>query len=122
MDDPRAGKIVGTADFLSPEQIRTPLNIGAVERHLLARLHTLLCDLRQGSFPWRRLPFQAQTALGRYPMASTEVHPRLERRVCRYRCRYDGEGTLPCGFNPLPKLPPASNLGRAMQVLSPRLD
>jgi serine/threonine protein kinase len=27
-DDPRAGKIVGTADYLSPEQIRTPLSIG----------------------------------------------------------------------------------------------
>ncbi|MEM6363355.1 MAG: serine/threonine-protein kinase, partial [Planctomycetota bacterium] len=28
LDDPRAGKIVGTADYLSPEQIRTPENIG----------------------------------------------------------------------------------------------
>jgi serine/threonine protein kinase len=28
IDDPRAGKIVGTADYLSPEQIRTPLNVG----------------------------------------------------------------------------------------------
>jgi eukaryotic-like serine/threonine-protein kinase len=28
-DDPRAGKIVGTADFLSPEQIRSPTAIGA---------------------------------------------------------------------------------------------
>jgi serine/threonine protein kinase len=27
-DDPRAGKIVGTADYLSPEQIRTPREIG----------------------------------------------------------------------------------------------
>lgn len=27
-DDPRAGKIVGTADYLSPEQIQTPLNVG----------------------------------------------------------------------------------------------
>jgi eukaryotic-like serine/threonine-protein kinase len=30
MDDPRAGKIVGTADYLSPEQIRTPLQVGPV--------------------------------------------------------------------------------------------
>lgn len=27
LNDPRAGKIVGTADYLSPEQIRTPLDI-----------------------------------------------------------------------------------------------
>jgi serine/threonine protein kinase len=27
-DDPRAGKILGTADYLSPEQIRTPLEVG----------------------------------------------------------------------------------------------
>ena len=27
-DDPRAGKIVGTADYLSPEQIRTPRSVG----------------------------------------------------------------------------------------------
>jgi serine/threonine protein kinase len=27
MNDPRAGKIVGTTDYLSPEQIRTPLEI-----------------------------------------------------------------------------------------------
>lgn len=30
MDDPRSGKIVGTADYLSPEQIRTPLQVGPV--------------------------------------------------------------------------------------------
>ena len=29
MNDPRAGKIVGTTDYLSPEQIRTPLEIKA---------------------------------------------------------------------------------------------
>ncbi len=27
MNDPRAGKIVGTTDYLSPEQIQTPLEI-----------------------------------------------------------------------------------------------
>jgi serine/threonine protein kinase len=29
-EDPRAGKIIGTADYLSPEQIRTPLEITSV--------------------------------------------------------------------------------------------
>ncbi|MCA9191490.1 MAG: serine/threonine protein kinase [Planctomycetales bacterium] len=29
INDPRAGKIVGTADYISPEQIRTPLDIQA---------------------------------------------------------------------------------------------
>ncbi len=28
MEDPRAGKIVGTADYLSPEQIKSPLSVG----------------------------------------------------------------------------------------------
>jgi serine/threonine protein kinase len=30
VDDPRAGKILGTADYLSPEQIKTPLEVGPV--------------------------------------------------------------------------------------------
>lgn len=30
LDDPRAGKILGTADYLSPEQIKTPLEVGPV--------------------------------------------------------------------------------------------
>lgn len=39
-DDPRAGKIVGTADYLSPEQIRSPLNIGPV-----SDIYSLGCTL-----------------------------------------------------------------------------
>ena len=40
VDDPRAGKIVGTADYLSPEQIRTPLEVGPV-----SDIYSLGCTL-----------------------------------------------------------------------------
>lgn len=40
VDDPRAGKIVGTADYLSPEQIRTPLSVGTV-----SDIYSLGCTL-----------------------------------------------------------------------------
>lgn len=39
-DDPRAGKIVGTADYLSPEQIKTPDAVGPV-----ADIYSLGCTL-----------------------------------------------------------------------------
>jgi serine/threonine protein kinase len=39
-DDPRAGKIVGTADYLSPEQIRNPRSIGPA-----SDLYSLGCTL-----------------------------------------------------------------------------
>ncbi len=40
LDDPRAGKIVGTTDFISPEQIRTPLEITPA-----ADIYSLGCTL-----------------------------------------------------------------------------
>ncbi len=39
-DDPRAGKIVGTADYLSPEQIRDPMSVGP-----LSDIYGLGCTL-----------------------------------------------------------------------------
>ncbi len=39
-DDPRAGKIVGTADYLSPEQIRDPMAVGP-----LSDIYSLGCTL-----------------------------------------------------------------------------
>lgn len=40
VNDPRAGKIVGTADYLSPEQIRTPLEVTAA-----SDIYSLGCTL-----------------------------------------------------------------------------
>ncbi len=40
LDDPRAGKIVGTADYLSPEQIRSPLDVRPV-----SDIYSLGCTL-----------------------------------------------------------------------------
>ncbi len=42
-DDPRAGKIVGTADYLAPEMITDPKSCFGRQRHLRARLHAVLC-------------------------------------------------------------------------------
>lgn len=39
-DDPRAGRIVGTADYLSPEQIRSPRDVGP-----LSDIYSLGCTL-----------------------------------------------------------------------------
>jgi serine/threonine protein kinase len=39
-DDPRAGKIVGTADYLSPEQVRDPMSVGP-----LSDIYSLGCTL-----------------------------------------------------------------------------
>lgn len=39
-DDPKAGKIVGTADYLSPEQVRDPMSVGP-----LSDIYSLGCTL-----------------------------------------------------------------------------
>jgi serine/threonine protein kinase len=62
-DDPRAGKIVGTADYLSPEQIRDPMSVGP-----LSDIYSLGCTL-----------YYAITAKVPYPGGDS-------RSKCRRQC------------------------------------
>ncbi|MEZ6080057.1 MAG: protein kinase [Pirellulaceae bacterium] len=50
INDPRAGKIVGTTDYISPEQIRTPLEIHAAS-DIYSWLHALLRRVAKFPFP-----------------------------------------------------------------------
>ena len=70
-EDPRAGKIVGTADYLSPEQIRTPLNVTAV-----SDIYSLGCSLYYAVTG--KVPFPGGTAAEktRRHVQETPWHPR----------------------------------------------
>lgn len=71
LNDPRAGKIVGTTDYISPEQIRTPLEVKPV-----ADIYSLGCTLY-----WAvcgKVPFQGgdtSSKLRRH-LEETPWHPR----------------------------------------------
>lgn len=71
LNDPRAGKIVGTTDYISPEQIRTPLEVKPV-----ADIYSLGCTLY-----WAvcgKVPFQGgdtPSKLRRH-LEETPWHPR----------------------------------------------
>lgn len=70
-NDPRIGKIVGTADYLSPEQIRTPLNItGASD------IYSLGCTLYYAVTG--KVPFPGGTpkSKARRHLEETPWHPR----------------------------------------------
>ncbi len=62
-DDPRYGKIVGTADYLSPDHIHGPLESRAGLGHLLAGLHAVLRGDGQGALPRRHDEGQGQRPL-----------------------------------------------------------
>ncbi|MGN6543567.1 MAG: serine/threonine-protein kinase [Aureliella sp.] len=71
INDPRAGKIVGTADYISPEQIRTPLEIGPA-----ADIYSLGCTLYYAVCS--KVPFpggDTQSKLRRH-LEETPWHPR----------------------------------------------
>jgi eukaryotic-like serine/threonine-protein kinase len=69
--DPRAGKIVGTADYLSPEQIRNPLEVAAV-----SDIYSLGCTLYYAISG--KVPFPGGTARdkARRHLEETPWHPR----------------------------------------------
>lgn len=71
LDDPRAGKIVGTADYLSPEQIRAPLDVRTV-----SDIYSLGCTLYYTVCA--KVPFpggDTQSKLKRH-LEETPWHPR----------------------------------------------
>jgi len=70
-DDPRAGKIVGTADYLSPEQIQTPNDVT-----LVSDIYCLGCTLYYaitGKVPY---PGGTPKSKARRHMTETPWHPR----------------------------------------------
>lgn len=69
--DPRAGKIVGTADYLAPEQIRNPLDVTAV-----SDIYSLGCTLYYAVTG--KVPFPGGTAgsKARRHLEATPYHPR----------------------------------------------
>jgi len=71
MDDPRAGKIVGTADYLSPEQIRTPLNVDAV-----SDIYSLGCTLYYAVSGKAPFPGGDTASKIRRHLEATPLHPR----------------------------------------------
>ena len=71
MDDPRAGKIVGTADYLSPEQIRTPLKVGPV-----SDVYSLGCTLYYAVCGKVPFPGGDTSQKVRRHLEETPFHPR----------------------------------------------
>lgn len=71
MDDPRAGKIVGTADYLSPEQIRTPLQVGPV-----SDVYSLGCTLYYAVCGKVPFPGGDSAQKVRRHLEATPFHPR----------------------------------------------
>ena len=70
-NDPRLGKIVGTADYLSPEQIKTPLDVTTV-----SDIYSLGCTLYYAITG--KVPFPGGTpkSKARRHMEETPWHPR----------------------------------------------
>jgi serine/threonine protein kinase len=70
-DDPRAGKIVGTPDYLSPEQIQTPLSVNSV-----SDIYSLGCTLYYAVTGKAPFPGGDTASKIRRHLESTPLHPR----------------------------------------------
>lgn len=70
-DDPRAGKIVGTPDFLSPEQYKTPLSVGPV-----SDVYSLGCTLYYAVTGKAPFPGGDISSKIRRHLEATPLHPR----------------------------------------------
>lgn len=71
MNDPRAGKIVGTTDYISPEQIRTPLEIQSA-----SDIYSLGCTLYYAVCGKVPFPGGDTTSKLRRHLEETPWHPR----------------------------------------------
>ena len=71
INDPRAGKIVGTTDYISPEQIRTPLEI-----HAASDIYSLGCTLYYAVCGKVPFPGGDATSKLRRHLEETPWHPR----------------------------------------------
>lgn len=71
MNDPRAGKIVGTTDYISPEQIRTPLEIQTT-----SDIYSLGCTLYYAVCGKVPFPGGDTTSKLRRHLEETPWHPR----------------------------------------------
>ena len=91
--DPRAGKIVGTADYLSPEQIRTPREVTKA-----SDIYSLGCTLYYAvcgkvPFPGGSTRDKARRHCEETPWHPRRFNPELSRRIRRDHRRHDGEGS-----------------------------
>jgi serine/threonine protein kinase len=71
VDDPRAGKIVGTPDFISPEQYTTPLQVNAA-----SDVYSLGCTLYYAVTGKAPFPGGDTTSKIRRHLEATPLHPR----------------------------------------------
>ena len=71
INDPRAGKIVGTTDYISPEQIRSPLEI-----HTASDIYSLGCTLYYAVCGKVPFPGGDTTSKLRRHLEETPWHPR----------------------------------------------
>ena len=95
-DDPRIvggkGYILGTMDYIAPEQARNATDVGPHSRSLLARLRTLLRAQRHAAVPWRNIEGQDSPAADARAGAAPGHEPGREPEA--RACRLDADGEV----------------------------